>query len=139
MLDLSSLEKSINSLRNALEVVGDEGFNESLEPRQQEVLRAGVIQNFEFTYELCWKFIQRWLSINHSEEAAQPRTRKDLFRHAAQKSLVESPDPWFGYTEARNMTAHTYEADKATQVFEVARPFLKDAEYLLAQLKQKND
>ena len=71
-----------------------------LSKEQADTIRANVIQNFEFTYELCWKFIQRWLRENRFlEEASLPRTRKDLFRMAARHGLIEHPERWFDYGE----------------------------------------
>lgn len=107
---------------------------------QEEVIRAGVIQNFEFTYELCWKFMQRWLKDNQNrEEAGLPRTRKELFRMAARYELIKDPLPWFEYGDARNLTAHTYNEDKAEIVFKQAVQFVDDARYLLEQLERLND
>ncbi|MDR1086879.1 MAG: nucleotidyltransferase substrate binding protein [Endomicrobium sp.] len=40
-----------------------------LKDKAQEYIKdticAGVVQNFEFTYELSWKYVQRYLEINN--------------------------------------------------------------------------
>ena len=59
-LDLSSLQKAVNSFERAIKVA-DIMIKGDVDTDTEEVIRAGVIQNFEFTYELCWKFMKRWL------------------------------------------------------------------------------
>lgn len=106
----------------------------------QETLRAGVIQHFEVAYEQCWKFIQRWIRENvGTEEADFPRTRKELFRIAARQGLIQDPLPWFDFGDARNLTSHTYDANKAESGYEVALKFLPYAQELLKSLRERND
>jgi len=138
-LDLTNLEKVVTSFERVLKVVNDKARMAELDSDQQEAIRAGVIQNFELTYELSWKFIQRWLKENHPEDVELLRTRRDMFRHAAKQGLIEKSETWFEYGDARNMTAHTYSDDKARIVFETALKFLPDVQYLLKQLKERND
>ncbi len=138
-LDLSSLKQAVISLETALSVVSSSESNEVFSTEAIETMKAGVIQNFEFTYELCWKFIQRWIRENKTPEDAEPRTRKDLFRHAARYGLINDPLKWFEYSEARNITAHTYNRAKADIVYEAAIRFRDDARYLLTQLEELND
>ncbi len=138
-LDLSSLKQAVHSLETALSVVSSSESNEVFSVEAIETMKAGVIQNFEFTYELCWKFIQRWIRANKTPEDAEPRTRKDLFRHAARYGLIKDTLKWFEYSEARNITAHTYNRAKADMVYEAAIRFLDDARYLLTQLEEFND
>lgn len=111
----------------------------SLDEVTQYAIRAGVIQHFEFTYELSWKFIQRWLRLNVSPADADPLTRRELFRSAARHGLIVDPEPWFRYSEARNLTLHTYDKAVADRVFEAASDFLNDVYFLLEQLELRND
>lgn len=133
-LDLSSLKKAVDSLDRAIKVAG--GSNNF---DQVEVIRAGVIQNFEFTYELCWKFMKRWLELNAGAAAADGSTRKELFRLAAESRLITGVENWFKYHAARNETAHTYDPAKAAEIFALAAPFAIDARSLLKALEERND
>ena len=134
-LALDSLEKAIHSLENALIVyVAAKDRPQS----ERDVFRAGVIQNFEFTYELCWKFMKRWLEENVSA-TIDGTTRKELFRRAAENRLIEKVEPWFQYHQSRNETSHTYDNDTAESVYANASPFLKDAKAFFAALKARND
>lgn len=126
-LDLTSLEKALSSLMEAA------GMPKS------GIVRDSVIKRFEYTYELSWKMIQRWLADNVSPEKADALTRKDLFRLAAQKGLVKDPLIWFEYHDARNKTSHTYDETLADEVHGVALRFITDAESLLEELKKRND
>jgi len=139
VFDLSSLQKAINSLEALLERAQDDAFMDSLDDVVQKGIRAGVIQNFEFTFELCWKFIQRWIRLNRTPEDAEPRARKDLFRMAARYGLITDPTLWFDFAEARNLTSHTYDENRAQEVFDAAVGFVGEARYLLAQLEMNND
>jgi nucleotidyltransferase substrate binding protein (TIGR01987 family) len=139
-LDLSSLRKAVESLEKTIKVAGNQELAAKLDEDAKDAIRAGVIQNFEFTYELCWKFIRRWLKENADvEEAEHPRTRKELFRLAAHFGLIKEPLSWFSYGDARNLTSHTYDEDKAETVYETAVDFIKDAKYLLDRLQELND
>ncbi len=137
-LDLSSLQKGVASLERSIGVAGSEIKGE-VDTDIEEVIRAGVIQNFEFTYELCWKFIQRWLEVNVGASYVSGITRRELFRLAAEQKLIDDVDNWAEYHEARNETSHTYDQDKAEDVFTVAKKFLQDAKQLLANLEKRND
>lgn len=139
-LDLSSLQKAIESLEKTIKVAENKEHANELDQNTRDAIKAGVIQNFEFTYELCWKFIRRWLSENASaEEAEHPRTRKELFRFAARFGLIDNPLSWFSYGDARNLTSHTYDENKAETVYEAALDFLEDAKDLLERLQERND
>ncbi|MEW6239082.1 MAG: nucleotidyltransferase substrate binding protein [Candidatus Omnitrophota bacterium] len=139
-LDLSSLKNAVASMEQTLERSEDETLMETLDEITQNAIRAGAIQNFEFTFELCWKFIQRWIRLNKTpEDADHPRTRKELFRLAARYGLIDDPVAWFRYGDARNITSHTYDEDTAALVYETARSFIRDAADLLQKLEHHND
>lgn len=103
-----------------------------------EELRDAVIQRFEFTMDLAWKLLQRYL-----KEAGTPeheiRTKRDLFREGARLGLLMNPASWFGYYEARNATSHAYNPEIAAQVYRSALQFIDDAIPLLNELKKEAD
>ncbi len=139
-LDLSSLQKALLSLERAVRICGEKLARAETPAEEAELLKAGVIQNFEFTYELCWKFIQRWIRENRTpEEADHPRSRRELFRLAAQYGLIADPLPWFDYSEKRNLTSHTYDERTAQTVYEAAVRFLPDARHLYSKIEECND
>lgn len=137
-LDLSSLKKAVTSLEKAIRVTSTQ-TKDQINTDQEEVLRAGIIKNFEFTYEMCWKFMARWLKVNLSNSVTENMlTRKDLFRTAAENQLIDNVENWFLYTKARNETSHTYNNEIAESVYLVALKFIHDAKDLLANLEVKN-
>ena len=138
-LDLSSFRKAVESLQRTLQVADDKDFMSGLSDSQKDAIRAGVIQNFEFTYELCWKFMKRWLEVNLGSTYVEGVARRQLFRLSAENKLIGDVDKWMEYHDARNETSHTYDEDTAEDVFETARGFLGDAEKLLKAIEERND
>jgi len=137
-LDLSSLRKAIESLEKTLKVAENKELAAGLDDDAKDAIRAGGIQNFEFTYELCWKFMRRWLGINVGSTYVDGVTRRELFRLSAENRLISDVDQWMEYHDARNETAYTYNEDTADDVFETSRIFLADAKKLLEALKERN-
>lgn len=135
MLDLSSLIKAIKSLRSSLRVAL---ATVKRSKEEQDTIKAGVIQNFEFTYELCWKFLKRWLGNNLGSAYVDGVSRRELFRLGVEHRLINNVDAWMEYHDRRNETAHTYDENTAEEVFETARKFIKDAEEFLANLEARN-
>ncbi len=138
-LDLSSLQSALALFERALKfsqkVIADETFSEE----EKEVVKAGVIQNFEFSYELCWKFIKRWLDQNYSESFTAGITRKQLFRYAAENLLIEDYDAWLFFHELRNKTSHTYDRGVAEEIFEAAGNFFHHAGLFYKAIEIRND
>ncbi|HTZ18471.1 MAG TPA: nucleotidyltransferase substrate binding protein [Dissulfurispiraceae bacterium] len=125
-LDFTPFEKALLSLERAV-------VRATAAPEDEE-LRDAVIQRFEYSMDLSWKFIQRAL-----KHAAIPesniRTKRDLFREAARLGLLADPLIWFGYYEARNETSHTYAREVAERVSAAAQRFLPQAQALLEALR----
>ena len=139
-LDLSSLRKAVESLERTICLTNDNHFMAGLSDDAKDAIRSGVIQNFEVAYEFCWKYVQRWLKENVPvEQAENPRSRKELFRVAARLGLINDPESWFSYGDARNLTTHTYNENTAESVYNTALVFVKDARRLLQKLEESNE
>ena len=66
---LEPLKKAIASLER------------SLKKPKDEFVRDSVVKRFEYTYELAWKVMQRWIKENVGPEVSDVLTRKELFRN----------------------------------------------------------
>jgi nucleotidyltransferase substrate binding protein (TIGR01987 family) len=138
-LSLDSFRKAIIAMRGVSARSKDERFMASLDSITQDAIRAGVIQHFEFTYELAWKFMKRWIELNVGATVVDGVTRRELFRHAAEQRLISDVDVWMRFHDARNISSHTYEPAVADEVLRVAYAFLPEAQALLENLEVRND
>ena len=138
-LDLSSLRRAVEFLKRTLEVADDKDFMAGLSDNPKDAIRAGVIQNFEFTYELCWKFMRRWLEVNLGSSYVEGVSRRQLFRLSAENKLIDDVDLWMEYHDARNEISHTYDVNTAEDVFGTAREFFAEAEKFLKAIEARND
>lgn len=137
--DLTALEKALTSFLRLYGRVADEEFMSQQDDIVRLGLEAGLIQNFEFTYELSWKAIKRWLENNISPDAADGVTRRELFRMAVENLLIPDVTEWMTYHAARNQTSHRYGEEMAQEVMQVMGDFGRSAQQLLTQLQKRND
>lgn len=130
-LDVTSLVKAIASLQEALSAAQKEP--------QNSLFRDACIQRFEYTYELCCKMIKRYLEMSESSAiVVDAMSLPALVRTASEKGILFRDWPaWRTYRDARNNTSHTYNEQKAKEVFAIIPDFFQDAEYLLQQIQQR--
>ncbi len=134
MILFSPLENAIASLEDALSVA--QGYVPKVpEDKMWKTLRAGVIQHYEFAYELSWKFLQRVLKEMLPPEQVQGVSRRHLYRLAQEKGLVEDVSIWWQFHEARNLTSHVYDEAVADQVYQLSRQFPGHAKALLVKME----
>jgi len=128
----------LTPLRNAVQRLA-----EGLARYQSDItdiqIRDGLIQRFEFTYELSHKMLKRYL-----EAAAANPTEFDgadfqyLVRSGNEQGLLLSAWPaWRHFRDMRSKTSHTYDEEMALIVVGAIPDFLKEASYLLDQLQQR--
>jgi nucleotidyltransferase substrate binding protein (TIGR01987 family) len=77
--------------------------------------KAGVIQAFEFTFELAWKTIQKAVE----EQGLQAGSPKLAFKAAFQVGWIQEKEQadWVRLLEDRNLTSHTYKEELANEIF----------------------
>ena len=110
MIDFSSLAKAISSLSSALEA--------SATRPGDEFVRDASIQRFEYTFELCVKFLRRQLeAMSDSPADVDALGYRDMIRRGVERGLLGAEAPWFHYRELRNITSHVYDPAKAVRVF----------------------
>lgn len=129
MLDFTSLEKAISRL--------EEGLNRYLQDTNDIQIRDGLIQRFEFTYELSHKMLKRYLvAISPNSVFYDGISFQDLIRTGNEYGLLlgEWLD-WKQYREMRSRTSHTYDEDTAIAVVQGIPKFLSEAKYLQEKLK----
>ena len=130
-LDITVLQKAEKSFAAALAQRGE------LEEKYYEVYRAAIIQNFEFCFELSWKFMQRWLRAEDDVALEKSPTKKEVFRLAYNYGLIKDASAWNGYLELRNLTTHTYNEHAADEVYAAADSFCTDFHSFITELEKK--
>ena len=137
-LDISSLQKVVALLDNALKLAAGDRMQE-LQQDERELIKAGVIQNFEFTYEVSWKTLKRYLEMSSPNPAEiDNMSFADLIRTGCENNILLSDlSAWQNYRRARGITSHVYDMKKAEEVLAVIPGFLREAKYLLAKLQER--
>jgi nucleotidyltransferase substrate binding protein (TIGR01987 family) len=110
-------------------------LEEALAAPDSSFVRDSIVKRFEYTYEISWKMMQRFL--RHREDDIPP-TRRELFREAARLGLIDDPRIWFSFHENRNKTAHAYNEAAAREVIAMARQLAPAVAYLVAALERTN-
>lgn len=138
-MDLSALRKAIASLEGGLKTISDLPWFSQQSDVVRNTLLAGVIQNFEFVYELSVRMLKRRIEMDAlTPTEADFSNFRDLLRIAAEKGLITDVEAWFKYRGMRNNTAHTYDQAKAQQIYQGISTFLDDAKNLLTRLEGRN-
>ncbi|MCF2949115.1 nucleotidyltransferase substrate binding protein [Paraglaciecola aquimarina] len=76
--------------------------------------KQGLIQAFEFTYELAWNVIKDFYQYQ-GEEGIQGS--RDAFRTAFSRGLVEHGEIWMQMIKSRQLSSHAYNIVVAETVF----------------------
>lgn len=92
--------------------------------------RAGIIQAFEYSFELSWKTIKRVLE----DRGISANSPKEVFRMAARDGLIGDCEMWFGFLKKRNMTVHTYNQTEADEVLSICADFSVEMRRFLANI-----
>jgi nucleotidyltransferase substrate binding protein (TIGR01987 family) len=118
----------------------EEGLEGLAKDPDNSLIRDGVIQRFEFSYELSHKMLKRYLEATSANPAEiDIMTFQDLIRTGSEQGLLLSGwDKWRDFRQARTDTSHTYDEDKALKVIARLPAFLDEARYLLTQLQARN-
>ena len=130
-LEISPFERAIQRL--------EEGLTRYQTDTSDTQIRDGLVQRFEFTYELGHKVLKRYLEYaSANPEQIDTMAFQDLIRTGNEQGLLlgEWPD-WRGFREMRGKTSHTYNETVAIEVVEGIPRFLEEAIYLRDKLNER--
>ncbi|MBI3541540.1 MAG: nucleotidyltransferase substrate binding protein [Deltaproteobacteria bacterium] len=119
---LSNFKKALDRFEEA--VKGDS---------KDRLAQEGLIQRFEYTFELAWKSLQDLLQERGLAEIRGP---KPVLQQAFQDGLVQDGVIWMEMLRARNEATHLYDEKVFLEVYEKAQKlFLKPFQDLEKKLE----
>ena len=130
-LDLAPLERAIDRL--------NEGWDRYQRGGSETRSRRGLIQRFEFTYEISHKMLKRYLEFaSATPEEYDGMHFQDLIRSGNEQGLLLGTWPnWKDYRDMRSKTSHTYNEELALEVVAGIPAFSNEAGYLRDQIKAR--
>lgn len=97
---LDNLDKAVNQFKSALQA-------DTSDP----VVRSGLIQTFEFTFELCWKLMSDRLLY----DGIEVKTPRDAIKDSFKAGYIKDASIWLDALEKRNLMAHSYDESLSKQ------------------------
>jgi nucleotidyltransferase substrate binding protein (TIGR01987 family) len=131
-LDITQLASAVERLRAGL-------VRYNLDT-SDEMIRDGLIQRFEFTYEASHKYLKRFLKETApSRDAIDRMSFADLIRTACEQGLPRGDWPaWRGYRDMRSRTSHAYDGVVAEEIIAGIPVFLEEATHLVEELQKRS-
>ncbi len=88
-------------------------LREVLAASETDIVRDALIQRFEFTFEMAWRCLHRFLELK-GERLVQKAWA--VLPEVFQSKLIDDAELWDQLREHRNLTSHTYQEAMAVQV-----------------------
>ena len=107
-MDIRWIQRKANydkALKQLSRFVEHDGLN--------ELEKQGLIQCFEYNYELAWNTIK---DFYESQGEINIQGSRDAIRLAFKRGLIEDGEVWMNMIQDRTLTSHTYNEDTAEQI-----------------------
>ena len=123
---LENFKKAFQQLEEAVSLYKNRGLS--------ELEKQGMIQSFEYNFELSWNLIRDYFLYQGITEI---RGSKDAFRIAFKHSLIEDGEVWMEMVGARNLTSHTYNKEMADQIIKsITEKYFEEFRKLLNRFEE---
>jgi len=99
-------KKALVTLKNAVELAAERNLT--------DLEKQGMIQGFEFTFELAWNVMKDYLE---EQGITGIIGSKNAIRHAFNKGLIEDGEVWMDMVKDRNLASHVYDEETAEGLF----------------------
>ena len=70
-----------------------------------DLLQAGLVQTYEYTFELAWKTLKDYLTL----EGFEVRSPRETIRQGFQSGYIMNGEDWLQALADRNLTTHIYD------------------------------
>lgn len=111
---MSDPRAKFNNFQNAMSWL-NEGFNVY---DGNDLARDGIIQRFEFTFELAWKTLK---AIFEDEGLLGLNSPKTVLREALSAGLISDDESWLDMLNDRNSTVHIYNERLSLDIYQRIR------------------
>jgi nucleotidyltransferase substrate binding protein (TIGR01987 family) len=116
-----NFDRAFLLLRSALEERGIE--------QMSELEKEGLIQRFEYSYELAWKTMKDYLEEQGT--IINPVTPRNVIKEAFSAQIIADGQVWVDMMLHRNLLAHAYDFSKFKEVLDaVVKRYLDAQEQL---------
>lgn len=96
----------------------------------------GVLQRFEFTFELAWKTLKDYMEYQgFSNKIGSPR---EIIQQAFKHGLIEDGETWIKMMLSRNALSHLYDENTSRKIYEeIKKQYIELLEALIEKLKNR--
>lgn len=120
-----------NNYRKALARLND-AVALANERELSDLEQQGLIQGFEFTFDLAWKTLQDYLREHkRPNDNGGPNV---IITQALADGLIKGDDEWKAMKKSRDLTSHSYDGDTAD---DIAGNIVDDYQTLFVQLETR--
>jgi len=101
----NNFQKSLKQLDSAILLMKERALT--------DLEKQGVIQAFEYNYELAWNVLKDFYEYQGDQGIQGSR---DAIRTAFKRGLIENGDVWMDMIKSRALTSHTYNEELTQQI-----------------------
>lgn len=105
--------QKVENYQNALKRL-KEAIARYLTAPSDTLYRDGLIQRFEFTFELAWKSLKEYMEDQGVVMTIiSPRS---VLKEAYAAGMIDNPDIWNEAVDSRNLMSHIYDEETAISI-----------------------
>ena len=108
---LGIYRKALNRLAEIVNVMDSRQLN--------DFEADGLVQRFEFTFELAWKLIKSYAEFQVTDKEIMGS--RDAIRWAFDNGLITDCQLWMEMVKRRNDTSHSYDEETAIEVVQLVK------------------
>ena len=120
-----NLEKALTQLEKGLAI-----------EHPTDIEQQGIIQSFEFTFELSWKTLKDFLEA----QGVTCQFPREVIKKGFQHEIIAKGEIWLEMLGKRNLLAHTYDEKLASEAYRLIKEkFASEIQQLVKWLRKQNE